>query len=162
MRYFLLRILFTLLGVVLGVMAFFIVAPRVDWAAAQRPGGIEETVAASIISRWVAHGARGAADPITPTLKNLDSERDEYNEHCAPCHALDGSGHDQFEADFLPRVPPLTGHVQDLSDSELYSVVAHGIRNTAMPTFGSSPPPRRDLEDYFMGAPPRAIDPRGP
>jgi mono/diheme cytochrome c family protein len=33
-------------------------------------------------------------------------------------------------------VAKLTGGLQKLSDSELYFIVAHGIRNTAMPAFG--------------------------
>jgi hypothetical protein len=35
-------------------------------------------------------------------------------------------------------VAKLTGGVQKLSDSEIYFIVAHGIRNTAMPAFGKA------------------------
>ncbi len=35
----------------------------------------------------------------------------------------------------------LTGGVQKLSDSEIYFIVAQGIRNTAMPAFGKAHSP---------------------
>jgi mono/diheme cytochrome c family protein len=38
-------------------------------------------------------------------------------------------------------VAKLTGGVQKLSDSEIYFIVAHGIRNTAMPAFGNAHSP---------------------
>lgn len=138
MRQFLLGIFSAVVGALLvGVVAFFIIAPRVDWGAAQQPGVIEKTLAPTLIARWIAHNAPAGANPISPTAQNLESGRDEYNEHCAACHGLDGRGGDQFEADFLPRIPRLTSDVQELSDGELYFVISHGIRNTAMPSFGS-------------------------
>jgi hypothetical protein len=50
----------------------------------------------------------------------------------------DGSGHNRFEAEFNPPVAKLTGGVQKFSDSEIYFIVAHGIRYTAMPAFGKT------------------------
>jgi mono/diheme cytochrome c family protein len=136
MRPFLLGVLSALLvAVLVGAIAWLIVSPRVDWGATRRPGPIENALAQRVIARWIAHSAPAVADPILPTPENLESGREEYKEHCAPCHGLDGSGHDQFEADFLPRIPRLTGKVQELSDAELYFVISNGIRNTAMPGF---------------------------
>jgi mono/diheme cytochrome c family protein len=105
--------------------------------AAQQPGSIERALAPRIIARWIAHGAPAAANPIPPTPENLEFGRDEYNEHCAACHGLDGSGRNRFEGDFLAQIPRLTGDVQELSDAELYFVIFNGIRNTAMPGFGA-------------------------
>src|SRR5580704_11851086 len=39
------------------------------------------------------------------------------------CHGLDGSSHDQFEADCLPCVPRLTAEAQELFDGELYFII---------------------------------------
>lgn len=153
MRYFLLGILSAVLAALVGVIALFIVAPRVDWGAAQEPGAMENTLATTIISRWIAHGASAATTPMLPTADSLESGREEYNEHCAACHGLDGSGRDQFEADFLSRVPRLTGDAQNLTDGELYFVISRGIRNTANAQLRNSPQPRGDLEDDLMGAP---------
>lgn len=138
MRRSLLAMLAALVGVTLiGMAALYIVASRINWGAEQQPGAVENMVATRILARWIALTAPSARNPISATTGNLDSGRDEYKEHCAACHGLDGSGRDQFEADFLTRVPRLTGDVQDLSDGELYFVISRGIRNTAMPGFGA-------------------------
>jgi mono/diheme cytochrome c family protein len=138
MRRSLLAIISALVGVMLIALAtFYVVAPRIDWGAEQQPGAVENAVASRILARWIARGAPAVTNPISATTDNLSSGRDEYNEHCAICHGLDGSGRDQLQADFLPRVPGLTGDVQDLSDGELYFVISHGIRNTAMPSFAA-------------------------
>jgi mono/diheme cytochrome c family protein len=133
--------------------------PWVDWGAAQQPGAIENTLASKTIARWIAHNAPATMNPMPPTADNLESGRDEYNEHCAACHGLDGSGRDQFEADFFPRVPRLTGNARNLSDAEFYFVISHGIRNTAMPSFGSHHSPE-EIWKTFLGTPSCAIDAR--
>jgi mono/diheme cytochrome c family protein len=35
--------------------------------------------------------------------------QEDYNEHCAGCHGIDGSGKNRLEADFYPPVPSLAG-----------------------------------------------------
>jgi cytochrome c5 len=117
------------------------VLPRLDWGASRPPGTIEDTLARNVLGRWVHRNADSSLNPFSPTLENLKAARTEYEEHCVACHALDGSGRNRFEADFSPPVPKLTGGVQKLSDSELYFIVAHGIRNTAMPAFGKAHSP---------------------
>jgi hypothetical protein len=54
----------------------------------------------------------------------LKAARAEYAEHRAPCHALDGSARNRFEANFYPPVAKLTRGVQQLSDSEIYFIIA--------------------------------------
>jgi mono/diheme cytochrome c family protein len=80
--------------------------------------------------------ARTGTNPVVPTPENLKAARIEYEAHCATCHCLDGSGRNRFEAEFNPPVTKLTGGVKKLCDSEIFFIVAHGIRNTAMPAFG--------------------------
>jgi mono/diheme cytochrome c family protein len=92
----------------------------------------------SVLARWVHCNARTGTNPVVPTPENLKEARTVYEAHCADCHGLDGSGHNRFEAEFNPHVAKLTGGVQKLSDSEVYFIVAHGIRNTAMPAFGKA------------------------
>jgi mono/diheme cytochrome c family protein len=46
-----------------------------------------------------------------------------------------------LEVDFAPPVAKLTGGVQQLSDAEIYFIIAKGIRNTAMPSFGKNHSP---------------------
>jgi mono/diheme cytochrome c family protein len=120
---------------VIAVFTWIAVLPRLDWGASRPPGAIEATLARNVLGCWVHRNADSSANPFSPTPENLKAARTPYEEHCAVCHALDGSGRNRFEADFSPPVAKLTGGVQKLSDSELYFIVAHGIRNTAMPAF---------------------------
>jgi mono/diheme cytochrome c family protein len=102
--------------------------------ASNPPGAIEQALARNVLGPWIHRSA--GTNPIVPTAENLKAARTEYEAHCAACHSLDGSGRNRFEAEFNPPVAKLTGGVQKLHDSEIYFIVAHGIRNTAMPAFG--------------------------
>jgi len=120
----------------IGASVWIAVLPRLDWGADQKPPPIETVLAHNLIGRWVRRNARTGTNPFLPTSENLRAARPEYQEHCAACHALDGSGQNQFEADFYPPIARLTGAVQKLSDAEIYFIVVKGIRDTAMPAFG--------------------------
>ena len=136
MRYFISGIAATLLaGTEIAAIMWFVVFPRLDWGAGRRPGAIEQRMAISILERWIRRNTNHSTNPLPPTPENLKAARTEYEEHCAVCHGLDGSGCNRFEVDFYPPVANLIAEVQMFSDSEIYFIVAEGIRNTAMPAF---------------------------
>jgi len=122
----------------LGAIAWIVVLPRLDWGASNPPSTVEQELARNVLGRWIHLNAPTATNPLAPKAENLKAARTEYEEHCAACHGLDGSGRNRFQADFYPPVAKLTGGVQKLSDSEIYFIVANGIRNTAMPAFGKA------------------------
>jgi mono/diheme cytochrome c family protein len=121
-----------------GAILWIAVLPRLDWSASKPPGAVEQALARIVLGRWVRRNSDSGTNPLSPTRENLKAARTEYEEHCAACHGLDGSGHNRFEAAFYPPVAKLTAEVQRLSDSELYFIVANGIRNTAMPAFANT------------------------
>jgi mono/diheme cytochrome c family protein len=138
MRAFLARTIEILIvSALLAAMVWTAVMPRIDWSAVRQPGILEKALAKSVIGRWINYNATKAANPIPPTAENLKAGQNEYEEHCATGHGLDGNGSNRFHADFNPPVPKLTGEIQKLSDAELYFVIAHGIRMTAMPAFAA-------------------------
>jgi hypothetical protein len=61
----------------IGLLAWLIIMPQVDWGAVLDAGAIEKILAPRIIVRWVAHGPPGAANPIPPTAANSEAGRDE-------------------------------------------------------------------------------------
>jgi mono/diheme cytochrome c family protein len=143
MRNFIAGITATSATIVLAAaIVWFVVPPRLDWGAGQPPVELEQELARNILRRWVHRNAGSRVNPLPPTPENLKAGRteydEEYDEHCAACHGLDGSGRNRFEANFYPPVAKLTAGVQTLSDAELYFIVAGGIRNTAMPAFGKA------------------------
>lgn len=113
------------------------VMPRIDWGAARQLGILEKALAKRVIGRWINYNASTAANSIPPTAENLKAGQNEYEEHCATCHGLNGNSSNRFSADFNLPVPKLTGDIQKLSDAELYFVIAPGIRMTAMPAFAA-------------------------
>jgi len=142
MRNFIAGISVALVGAAgLGAIAWIVVLPRLDWGASNLPGAVEQELARNILRCWIHRNARTGTNPLAATVENLKAAQTEYEEHCAACHGLDGSGRNRFQADFYPPVTKLTGGVQKFSDSEIYFVVAEGIRNTAMPAFGKAHSP---------------------
>ena len=122
----------------LGAIAWIMLLPRLDWGASHPPGVAEKALARDILRRWIDQNTGSKANPFSPTPENLKAAQMEYEAHCAACHGLDGSGRNEFESDFYPPVVKLTDGVQNLFDSEIYFIIAKGIRNTAMPAFGSA------------------------
>lgn len=122
----------------IGLVVWIVILPRLDWGAGQKPPAIETALARNVIGRWIRRNAQTNANPLSPTSDNLKEAKSEYEEHCAACHASDGSGKNQFEAEFYPPVPRLTGAVQQFSDAEIYFIIAKGIASTAMPAFGNT------------------------
>jgi len=142
MRNFIAGIITTVVGAGLaGVMIWIAVLPRLDWSASTPPSAFEETLAQNVLRRWVHRNATPSTNPFSAAPENLKGARAEYGEHCAACHGFDGSGRNRFEAAFSPPVAKLTDSVQRLSDAEIYFIIAHGIRNTAMPAFGKTHSP---------------------
>ena len=57
-----------------------------------------------------------------------------YADHCANCHANDGSGDTEMGRGLFPKAPDMRlAGTQELSDGELFYIIEHGIRFTGMP-----------------------------
>lgn len=137
MRNFIAGIVTAIVGVgVTALITAIVVLPRLNWGAAQQPGRLEKMLAGYVLRGWISHNASAESNPLA-TNPDFEKAEEEYSAHCAVCHGLDGSGNNRFEADFYPPVVKLTSdEVQNLSDSEIYFIIAHGVSNTAMPAFG--------------------------
>jgi mono/diheme cytochrome c family protein len=90
--------------------------------------------------------ARDAAIPLSArTLKNpvrfsQDVQREaiaHYADHCAVCHANNGSGQTMFGRGMYPKPPDLRlARTQSMTDGGLFYIVENGIRMSGMPAFG--------------------------
>jgi mono/diheme cytochrome c family protein len=73
--------------------------------------------------------------PISP--ENLREGMGHFADHCATCHANDGSGNTMFGNGLYPKPPDMRiAETQNESDGELYYTIENGIRLTGMPAFG--------------------------
>jgi len=124
------------------LILIFLIMPSMNWSAARKPGRMENKLAGYVTSNWIHHNAEHQPNPLPPTPENLKAGQEDYDEHCAGCHGLNGDGENRFEADFSPPVPKLTGGAQKWSDGELYFIIANGFSMTGMPAFAKNHDPK--------------------
>ncbi|WP_263408862.1 c-type cytochrome [Terriglobus tenax] len=73
--------------------------------------------------------------PMTPSI--LHESLGHFADHCAVCHANNGSGKTMFGSGLYPKPPDLRlARTQSLSDGEIFFIVENGIRMSGMPAFG--------------------------
>ncbi len=59
-------------------------------------------------------------------------------DHCATCHANDGSGQTEMAKNMYPPAPDMRKHeTQGMTDGELFYVIENGIRLSGMPAWGT-------------------------
>ena len=80
----------------------------------------------------------GSFGVITRTLKDGMAH---WADHCASCHANDGSGDTAMGRGLYPKAPDMRGpDTQSLSDGELFYLIEHGVKITGMPAWGTGTP----------------------
>jgi len=90
------------------------------------------------------------SNPVRFSHEILAEARHHFADHCANCHANDGSGKTHMGPNFYPPVPDLRDPaIQTLADGELFYIIHHGIRFTGMPAWGKGLP-EEDLESWKL------------
>ena len=102
------------------------------------PGPLEAAVAISMRRFGITAAARARANPVAPTPDAIADGRAHFADHCASCHANDGSGNTELGQGFFPKPPDMRrAPTQQLTDGELFYVIENGIRFTGMPAWGT-------------------------
>jgi mono/diheme cytochrome c family protein len=108
-------------------------------SARAKPGAFEEFLARRARAIATPAAARTIKNPLSPTPLSIAEGRDHFADHCAICHANDGSGKTEMGRNMYPPAPDMrTAVTQDLSDGELFSIIQNGIRFTGMPGWGGA------------------------
>jgi mono/diheme cytochrome c family protein len=119
-----------------GLWAYWFVTAH-GFSAREKPSALEAVLARHARRIASAPGARELKNPVSPTPRAIAEARDHFADHCAICHANDGSGHTQINAGLYPPAPDLKGAgTQGLTDGELFYIIKNGIRFTGMPGWG--------------------------
>lgn len=122
-----------------GVAAYAIASRGLSTRVA--PSAIETSIALTMRRFATPSAVRGAANPVPATPEVLDEALEHFADHCATCHANDGSGNTEMGRSFYPPAPDMRAtRTQQLSDGELFSIIEHGIRLTGMPAWGTGTP----------------------
>jgi len=108
------------------------------FSAKAKPHALEVWMARQIRHLAIPLERRNAQNPI-PLSPNLIKESlAHFADHCATCHANDGSGQTPIGKNVYPKAPDLRlADTQSMSDGEIFWVIHHGIRFTAMPAWGA-------------------------
>lgn len=86
----------------------------------------------------IPSSARALQNPIPASSDVIAEGMAHYADHCASCHANDGSGKTEMGQGLFPKAPDMRlAPTQELSDGELFYVIEHGIRFTGMPGWGT-------------------------
>ncbi len=98
------------------------------------------------IARFIRHMATPSRflkmpNPLPSSPEILAEARHHFADHCATCHANNGSGKTDMGPNFYPPVPDLRDPaIQSMQDGELFYVIHFGIRFTGMPAWGTGLP----------------------
>lgn len=99
---------------VLGALVWLLRALAIPSAAARRENPVPAS--ADVIAKGLAH----------------------FADHCASCHANDGSGTTALGKGLYPRAPDLRlPGTQQLSDGTLFYIIENGVKLTGMPAWGT-------------------------
>lgn len=89
-----------------------------------------------VLHASVARRASGEKNPFPVTEDNLKTGILTYKQMCATCHGTVRTGPTELGQSFYPPAPSLSGTAPQYTDSELFWIIKHGIRNTGMPAWG--------------------------
>lgn len=111
------------------------------FSAKGNPRPIEVFLARQIRHLAIPIEQRNTPNPIPHSPDVLKESLAHFADHCATCHANDGSGQTQIGKNVYPKAPDLRlADTQSMSDGEIFWVIHNGIRFTAMPAWGEGDP----------------------
>jgi mono/diheme cytochrome c family protein len=114
-----------------GVLVYLVNA---GLSAREQPGTIETAVAGSVRNLVISRRARDLRNPVERTPEVIADGRAHFADHCAICHANDGSGKTDMGQGMWPKAPDMRlPATQELTDGELFWIIENGIRFTGMP-----------------------------
>ena len=138
LRWFLLGVLTSL--VVAGIGGAIFLRSAGGFSARQAPGALEAWFARAARSGAIPTAARTRANPEPRTPEAIAQAMAHWADHCATCHANDGSGDTELGKRTYPPAPDMRlPDTQQLTDGELFYIIENGVRLTAMAAWGGGP-----------------------
>ena len=98
---------------------------------------LEARIMPLVLHASIARHASGDTNPISVNEENLKAGVSTYKAMCARCHSTPAGNPSVYGQSFYPPAPQLLGGISIYTDSQLFWLIKHGIRNTGMPAWGS-------------------------
>ena len=110
-------------------------------SAQPEPSSVETAVARRVRAWMLPSAAWNRPNPVPRTDEAVDAGLRHFADHCAVCHANDGSGQVEMGENLYPRAPDLRApDTQQLSDGALFYIIEEGVRLTGMPGWKTGTP----------------------
>lgn len=125
------------LAIVSGAVAFVYLL-NTGLKARSQPGVFETFAARTTRNLVIGWHGRTHRNPLPKSAEAIAEGRAHFADHCASCHANDGSGNAEMGRGLYPKAPDMRlAATQSLSDGELFYIIENGIRFTGMPAWGT-------------------------
>jgi len=120
------------------------------FSAKTEPHALEVWMARQIRHLAIPIEKRNTQNPIPLSPDVIKESLAHFADHCALCHANDGSGQTPIGKNVNPKALDLRlPDIQSMSDGEIFWVIRNGIRFTAMPAWGEGDP-AQDKESWKL------------
>jgi len=121
------------------------------FSAREQPSSLEGWLASEARHLAMPSQAKRLRNPVTYSPELLEEARAHWADHCASCHADNGSGDTQIGRNLYPKAPDMRGApTQQLSDGELYYIIQNGVRLTGMPAWGADGDGDRNQDSWKL------------
>ena len=101
------------------------------------PSRLEASLLGSALRASVARHAPSGGNPMPASDENLIAGAKLYRQMCSRCHGLSRESGNTYGQSFYPPAPGLPLSRTLYTDNEIFWIVKHGIRNTAMLAWGN-------------------------
>ena len=98
---------------------------------------LEARIMPTVLHASVVRYASGEMNPVPLNEDHLKAGVDTYKAMCARCHSKPDGEASVYGQSFYPPAPKLPEGMSGYTDSQLFWLIKHGIRNTGMPAWGS-------------------------
>ena len=116
-----------------------------------QPGAVESSLAIAMRDAAVPSRYKTMKNPVAVTPDVIHDGMEHWADHCATCHANNGSGDTMYGKTMYPRPPDMRKKdTQQKSDGELYWTIKSGVRLSGMPAFGD--PGDHDVDSWKLVA----------
>ena len=140
------RIVILLVAILVTIAAGAVLVVVRGVGARNEPPRLESAVARTLRHFAIPSDLRNRRNPVLLTPEILSEGRAHWADHCAICHANDGSGDTEIGRNLYPRVPDMRkAETQNLSDGELFAIIRDGVRLSGMPAWGGD-----DAENWHL------------
>jgi mono/diheme cytochrome c family protein len=128
---------FSVIAIALAAGLIFVMSAR-GFSARENPSALERWVARRVRAMAAPSDANGQVNPVPNSPEVLAEARAHWADHCAGCHANNGSGDTEMGKHMYPPAPDMRlPETQQMTDGELFFIIQNGVRMTGMPAWGA-------------------------